>query len=101
MKFLNTGRKRENATRLLWHPSFKPNQKFTRSQSFKRTLSRVGKANPRFHRSTKVWKFKQMNNKLERDLVDLCEMFKGNSLKALILELLRNILPTFRLLKEM
>lgn len=42
-----------------------------------------------------------MNNKLERDLVDLCEMFKGNSLKALILELLRNILPTFRLLKEM
>ena len=41
------------------HPSFKPNQKFTRSQSFKRTLSRVGKANPRYHRSTKVWKFKQ------------------------------------------
>ena len=38
--------KRENATRLLW-------------QFFKRTLSRVGKANPRFHRSTKVWRFKQ------------------------------------------
>ena len=75
MKFLNTGgRKRENATRLLWHPSFKPNQKLTRSQSFKRTLNRVGKANPRLRISTKVWKFKQKLISFERDLVDLCEV---------------------------
>ena len=75
MEFLNTGgRKRENATRLLWHPSYKLNQKFTCSQSFKRTLSRVGEANPRLHRSIKVWKFNQKLISFERDLVDLCEV---------------------------
>ena len=49
-------------------------KKFTRSQSFKRTLNRVGKANPCLHRSTKVWKFKQKLISFERDLVDLCEV---------------------------
>ena len=48
--------------------------KVTRSQSCKRTLNRVGKANPRLHRSTKVWKFKQKLISFERDLVDLCEV---------------------------